>query len=65
MVIGHRHVVGDRLIGTLGLELGDVQRQAGLVVTAEAPTEVAQEPLKLKLGHLEAGLALDAGGNRA
>ena len=65
LVVGHRHVVGDRLVGTLGLELGDVHGEAGLVVTAQTPPEVADEPLEFQLGHLEAGLAVQADGNRA
>src|SRR5262249_39706379 len=39
--------------------------EAGLVVTAEAPPEVADQPLEFQLGQLEAGLALEADGNRA
>ena len=59
-VIGDGHLIGDRLEGTIGLELGDVDGELRLLETTQPTAEVGDEPLDFELGELVAGPDVEA-----
>ena len=65
LVIRDRNLVGDRLVGSLGLESGDIDGDVRLAVKAESPSEVADQPLEPQLGQFVTRLTLETNGNRA
>ena len=53
-VIGDGHLIGDRLEGAIGLELGDVDGELRLLETTQPTAEVEEQPLDFELRQLVA-----------
>ena len=60
LVVSGSDLVGDGLVGPLGLEFGDVRGKARLIVMSHPPAEVADQPLKSHFGQCVILLRVEA-----
>ncbi len=59
LVVRHRDLVGDCLVGPVALQLGDFGSEASLTITTQPTAEVTDKPLQLDLGQLVSGVDVE------